>query len=62
MAIFFSLSVLVYLTMRRFTYLPIYPIYVDRRSLRTPHEWIERQEEDFTPFVFKDQARDTEQA
>ena len=68
MAIFFSLSVLVFLTMRRFTILPIYPIYgmrdslVDPHSLRMQHEWIERQEEEFTPFVFKDQTRDTEHA
>jgi hypothetical protein len=62
MAIFSSLYVLVFLTMRRFTYLPMYPIYGIRDSLFDSSA-SHTQEEDFTPFVFKDQTpRDTEQA
>jgi hypothetical protein len=62
MAIFLSLSVLMYVTMRRFTFIPIYPIYGMRDSLLDSYS-SHIQEEDFTPFVFKDQTpRDTEQA
>ena len=58
MAVFLSLSGL---TMRHFTFIPIYPIYGMRDSLLDSYS-SHTQEEDFTPFVFKDQTRDTEQA
>jgi hypothetical protein len=62
MAVFLSLSVLMFLTMHDFTLVSIYPIYSMRVSLLDSYS-SHTQEEDFTPFVFKDQTpRNTEQA
>jgi hypothetical protein len=74
MTIFFSISVLVFSTMLQvnrnsgsddnhppFTYLSMYGVLysvVDPRPSRSEQERIERQAEDFKPFVFKDHLED----
>jgi hypothetical protein len=73
MAIFLSIGVLVFSTMLHvnrdsgsddnhlpLTYLPMYRMLysvVDPRPSRSEQELIERQQEDFKPFVFKDHPR-----
>jgi hypothetical protein len=76
LTIFFSISVLVFLTMLQvsrnsgsddnhlpFTYLPMYGMLysvVYPRPSGSEQERIERQEQDFKPFVFKDHPEDSE--
>jgi hypothetical protein len=65
MSLFVSLFVLVVLLMVRsnlFPFMPLCGMYgllysqIDPERARMQHEWIQRQDEDFKPFVFKDQV------
>ena len=67
LAMFVSLFVLVVLLVARsnlFLFVPICRMYgqLDPERARMQHEERQRQEEDFKPFVFKDQMQQKEQA